>query len=541
MHSEALLPASELGCLNRCAVLLVPAALALAACTSMPGRDQPRPPPSAPTHAANPALLTPFVAAAQEHPGLSGFRLYSAGIDGLLLRLELIAQAQRSLDLQYYIFHGDESGRLVTEALLAAARRGVRVRILVDDGEAVAGDEQLFALAGDPNVAIRIFNPFRYRGHSSTLRGTEYLFSHSRLDYRMHNKLFIADEVVALIGGRNIGEQYFQVDPDSQYADDDVLVTGAETAALGGAFEQFWNSEEAVPVELLIPAQQRDAAAAERLAQRHTEPQKAAAAGSNFSAKLAADEPLADLLAGKAPLSWARAELAYDAPGKRHEEASARAGSLMFAPVAKAIRDTHTQLLVVTPYLIPTGSELKLLEEVAETQGRQVRILTTSLEASTDPLAQAGYRHYRVPLLNAGVELFELRRQPDSPRGTGQSTQMTRYGNFGLHAKLLVFDDSAIYIGSMNFDARSSQLNTEIGLIIHSHELATETTRRFEAMTQPANSYGVTLEEREGKKTLVWSTLKDGQPVQYAREPSHSGWQRFEVSTATMLPLDPEL
>ena len=311
--------------------------------------------------------------------------------------------------------------------------------------------------------------------------------------------------------------------------------------ALGGSFEEFWNSEEAVPAELMIPAQQRDAAAAERLSQRHTEPQKAAAAGSNFTAKLAADEPLADVLAGTAPLSWARAELAYDPPGKRHEAAAERAGSLMFAPVAKAIRDTHRQLRMVTPYLIPTASELKLLQEVAGVQGRQVLILTTSLEASTDPLAQAGYRHYREPLLSAGVELFELRRQPDSPRGTGQSTQMTRYGNFGLHAKLLVFDDTAVYIGSMNFDARSRQLNTEIGLIIHSQELATETTRRFEAMTQPANAYHVTLEDRDGKKTLVWSTVKDGQPVQYLREPSHSGWQRFEVASASMLPIDPEL
>ena len=181
------------------------------------------------------------------------------------------------------------------------------MRILVDDGETVAGEEQLFALAGDPHVAIRVFNPWRYRGHSHTLRGTEYLFSHSRLDYRMHDKLFIADEAVALIGGRNIGEQYFQVDPGSQYADDDIFVTGPETVELGGVFQLFWDSEEAVPVELLVPARERDAAAADALAQRHTTPQKAAAAGSNFTAKLAADQPLADVLAGTAPLSWARA------------------------------------------------------------------------------------------------------------------------------------------------------------------------------------------------------------------------------------------
>ena len=254
-------------------------------------------------------------------------RFYSLGIDGLLLRLELIGQAQRSLDLQYYIFHGDESGRLVTEALLAAARRGVRVRILVDDGETVSGDEQLFALAGDPHVAIRVFNPWRYRGHSFVFRGTEYLFSHARLDYRMHNKLFIADETAALIGGRNIGNQYFQVDPDSQYADDDMFVTGPETMELGKVFEEFWDSENAVPAQLLVPAQQRDAAAAERLAQRHTMPQKAATAGSNFGAKLAADEPLADLLTGKASLAGRALSSPSDQPDKRHEPRSARSGT----------------------------------------------------------------------------------------------------------------------------------------------------------------------------------------------------------------------
>ncbi|HEY7995379.1 MAG TPA: phospholipase D family protein [Steroidobacteraceae bacterium] len=520
--------------------LLAPCALALAACAGLPGRDQPRPPPVAATQPANPALVTSFAAAARAHPGLSGYRFYSLGIDGLLLRLELIGQAQRSLDLQYYIFHGDESGRLVTEALLAAARRGVRVRLLVDDGETVSGDEQLFALAGDPHVEIRVFNPWRYRGHSFVFRGTEYLFSHARLDYRMHNKLFIADETAALIGGRNIGNQYFQVDPDSQYADDDVFVTGPETIELGKVFEEFWNSENAVPAQLLIPAQQRDAAAAERLAQRHTVPQKAATAGSSFGAKLAADEPLADLLTGKASLAWASAELASDQPDKRHEPPDERIGNLMFAPVANAIRATQGRLLMVNPYVIPTQQELKLLQESCAA-GRKVSILTTSLEATNDPAAEAGYTHFRVPLLQAGVELFEVRRQPDSTRGTGQSAHMTDYGNFGLHAKLLVFDDSAIYVGSMNYDARSRRLNTEIGLIIHSQELATQATRRFEAMTQPANAYRVTLEERSGKPTLIWSTVKDGEPVQYEREPARSGWERFEVRSLAVLPIDPEL
>ena len=189
-----------------------------------------------------PALTQPFAGAARTHNGASGFRLYSAGVDGLLLRLELIAQAKSSLDLQYYIFHGDESGRLITEALLHAAQRGVRVRILVDDAESAAGDEQVLALAGEPHVAIRIFNPWRYRGHNRFVRGVEFAFSRARLDYRMHNKLFVADGAIALLGGRNIGDQYFQVDPESQFADDDVFVTGPVVPTLAGTFEQFWDS-----------------------------------------------------------------------------------------------------------------------------------------------------------------------------------------------------------------------------------------------------------------------------------------------------------
>jgi len=520
----------------RRAALAAPLLLALAACAGLPGRDRPRPPEAPATQAPNAALLAPAAAAAA-HPGQSAFRLYSTGVDGLLLRLELIASAHRSLDLQYYIFRGDESGRLLTEALLAAAQRGVRVRILVDDGEVAKGDDQLYALAGDPHVAIRVFNPWHYRGKSMTLRGLEYLTHHERLDYRMHNKLFIADGALALIGGRNIGDQYFQVDPDAQYADDDALVAGPVTAALADCFAQFWASETAVPVEFLEPARLRDAAAARALAARHTAPQKAAAAGSDFSARLAAGEPLASALDGATPLTWASAELARDLPDKRHEPPSARSGSLMFAPIAQAIRATRTQFVMVTPYLVPTGGELQLLEEV----GGHARILTTSLEATTDPLAQAGYMHDRVPLLESGVQLYELRRDPDSPRGTGQPAHMSRYGNLGLHAKLLVFDEQALYVGSMNYDARSRRLNTELGLIVHSPVLAGEALRRFEAMTQPANAYHVTLKQQGSDPQLVWSTQRAGRPVELTREPARSPWQRLEVHTLKLLPVDGEL
>jgi putative cardiolipin synthase len=527
---------------GRCWPLLLCYALAASGCAGLPGRDVPRPAAVKLEHEPNAALTQPFAANPRMRDGDSGFRLYSLGIDGLLLRVELITQAKSSLDLQYYIFHGDESGRLITEALLQAARRGVRVRILVDDGETVAGDEQLFALAAEPHVAIRVFNPWHYRGHNGFLRGLEFAFHKSRLDYRMHNKLFVADDAIALVGGRNVGDQYFQVDPQSQFADDDVFVTGPLVPILAKTFEQYWDSRLAIPVQALAPHRQLDARTVAELAARRTPAQKAAAADTHYEQKLAAGEPLASVLSGAAPLSWATAELACDSPDKKQVAEGERAGSLMFGLVAKNIRATHAELLMVTPYLVPNPEELELLSGLGAT-GRRVRILTTSLEATNDPFAEAGYAHYRVPLLQSGVELFELRTHPESTRGSGQSAKMTRYGTYSLHAKLLVFDRSAVFVGSMNYDARSRWLNTEIGLVIHSPDLAAQSARRFEAMTQPASAYVVSLQHAnpQGPPQLIWSTVEQGRAVSYRSEPSRNMWQRLEMRALSLLPLDQEL
>jgi putative cardiolipin synthase len=517
-------------------------AIILAGCTTLPGRDYPRPPPAPLTNPPNPDLVQPFAAAAHAHGAQSGFRLFSVGVDGLLLRLELIGEAHSSLDLQYYLFHGDESGRLITEALGQAASRGVRVRILVDDAETVAGDEQLFALAGQPNVEIRVFNPWRYRGHNGFMRDVEYLFSHSRLDYRMHNKLFVADGTVALIGGRNIGDQYFQIDPESQFADDDVFATGPVVKDLAATFEEFWNSDLAIPVQALLPAKATGAAAAQALAQRTTAPQKAASAGRDYEEKLAAGEPLAGVLGGQSALAWAPAEVVCDSPDKGRQAPGSRVSDLLFEPVAQQIEATQSELILVSPYLVPTEGELRLLQERRAEQ-RSVRILTNSLEATTDVRAQAGYMHYRVPLLESGVQLYEIRARPQNRRGTGQSAKMSQYGNFALHAKLLVFDRSGVFVGSMNYDQRSRRLNTENGLIIHSAELAEQTARRFAAMTQPQNAYAVTQQPdaRGDRAHLEWDTVEAGHPVSLHDEPARSSWQKFEVHFLELLPLDREL
>ena len=475
-----------------------------------------------------------FATAAHEHGEKTGYRVISIGVDGFLMRMEMINTAERTLDLQYYILHGDESGRLLTDALIRAADRGVRVRLLLDDGETMPGDEQIFSIAGRANVEIRIFNPFAYRGYNKLLKGAEYLLNHSRLDYRMHNKLIVSDNSMALVGGRNIGDQYFQIDPESQFADDDVFVAGPTVHELSQTFDEFWNSTLAIPVEALhgINAHARH---------QKAYADKADKAGFDYRSKLDSGEPLAGILAGRLPLIWADAQVACDRPEKRRTADRPGAGSLMYEPVAHAVAQVHSELLIVSPYVVPSKDELHLLDDRVEHKVR-IRILTNSLESAPQLSAHSGYMHYRTELLKDGIELYEVRSRLGNSRGSGQSTKLSRYGKYALHAKLYVLDRERLYIGSMNLDQRSRHLNTELGLIIDSAELSQETAKRFEAMTLPENSYTVTFPSDGEKSThLVWRTVENGTSVEYKAEPARHAWQRIEVKFLALLPLDSEL
>ena len=487
-----------------------------------------------------------FAGAAQAHGGTSGFRIITVGVDGLLTRVQMIDAAERTLDLQYFIFRGDETGRLVTDALLRAADRGVRVRVLIDDGDTVAGDEQIIALDAHPAIEIRIFNPFAYRGHVRLLRTGEFLFNASRLDYRMHNKLLVVDNAVALIGGRNIGNQYFQVDPESQFADDDVFAAGPIARQLSATFDEYWNSRFAIPVEALGRHKRTTAALVghrERASKRPGQPlQPLSTGGVDYVKRIATGEPYASMISGRFPLVWAHAQVVCDSPDKKHVENGALAGRLMTRPVGDAAGAVQSELLMVTPFYVPADEEVQLLRDLRQRKVR-VRILTNSLESAPDLVAQSGYLHYRVSLLEDGVELFEVRSLLGSARGSGQTATLSRYGNYALHAKLFVFDRRKLFIGSMNFDKRSKRLNTEVGLIIDSQELAQQTAVRFEAMAQPENSYALALrpESVGGPPPLVWRTREDGRSVEYVREPARSRWQRLKVKLLSLLPLGGEL
>ena len=513
------------------------------ACSSLPpGHDFPRIDSRAMIHPEQTKLGAQLENATREHDGNSGFYLQSFGADGFLTRMQMINAAERTLDLQYFIFRGDDSGRLVTDAALRAADRGVRVRLLIDDGETIAGDDQITPLSAHRSVEIRVFNPFRYRGHHTALRVAEYVFNHSRLDYRMHNKLMVVDNSVALIGGRNIGDQYFQVSAEEQYADNDVFAVGPIVREISASFDEFWNNALSIPSEALTAGETSHGALREHRELTTEEPAEVNADGIDFVKRVNSGEPFAGMMSGRLPLVWAPAQLISDSPDKKSVVDGSRVGRLMLRPVANATLAAQSELLMITPYLIPGDEGMQIFKEL---RGRDVRIriLTNSLMSSAVLLAHSGYMGYRVPLLEDGVELYEIRSMLGNTHGSGQTTAMSRNGTYSLHAKMFVFDRQRIFVGSMNFDQRSMHLNTEVGLLIDSPELAQELVRRFEAMVQPANAYELKLQpDKKGSgQHLIWRTFEDGQMIDLQKEPARSGWQKFKVDFLSLLPLDDEL
>jgi putative cardiolipin synthase len=511
-------------------------------CASLPpGAEYQKQPSAAYAHPEQTQISQAFAPAAAAHSGRSAFRILSRGTDGFTMRIELIHQAEHALDLQYFIYRQDQTGKIITEALLQAADRGVHLRLLVDDGASAPGDGQIAVLAAHPNIEVRIFNPFSYRGESVALRAMEFAFHHRRLDYRMHNKLLVADNASALIGGRNVGDQYFQIDPQGQYADDDLFVFGPTVQKLSATFDSYWNSALAIPVEALAggrPSAAQLAAYREVLEDAH---RKAQDAGADFMREAASGEPLSGILDGALPVVWAGAQVVCDPPDKMHHHEQGVRGAFAYEPIAQALAEVHTELLMITPYFIPTPHEAQALKDLRQRNVR-VGILTNSLESTTEVSAHAGYQRHRTEMLKAGVELHEVRASPENARGSGQSVALSRYGNYGLHAKLYAFDRSRLFIGSMNFDQRSARLNTEIGLLIDSGELAQQAIARYDAMTQLGSSYEVSLQsDGDGRSHLVWRTSVGGRLIETRREPSRNAWRRLQDDFLEVLPIDDEL
>jgi len=520
----------------RASVVAVVVLLQLAGCATLPpGLDAPKPESTALEHPETLALGRQVKAQAKLHPGLSGFRLLVDGTDSFALRMTLARRAQRTIDAQYFLFRQDDTGKLLLAALREAADRGVRVRLLIDDAVTHEDDSVIRPLAAHPNIEIRIYNPYVIRGELGMLRWTEFALEGQRLNYRMHNKLFVADNAVVVTGGRNVGDAYFQASSDVELGDFDLLVAGPMVQQMSQSFDLYWNDKLAVPVEALWGGKPtaeeydhcRDALAAHEKKM----------ADSDYMRTLPKRDLLADVLSGRKSLVWAKATYAYDEPDKAQLARDGEKNRFMWRRVATAAEDAQQELIIISPYLVPGGSEMKLLRRLRE-RGVRVRILTNSLASTDMPIAHAGYIRYRLPLLEEGCELSEVRPllgEPETEHGLIKSGSSE---HFALHAKVFVIDRQRVFVGSMNFDRRSLSVNTEIGVIIESPELAKIIAARFEAIARPENSYRLELETAGGSHNVQWTTAVDGKRVSFDTEPDVDAGKRTLIQMLSLLPLD---
>lgn len=526
-------------------LLVVFAAILLAflsGCASLPpGSDFPRTESLALEQPGETRLGRAFEAAARPHGGKSGFRLQPIGIDGFLARVQMTDAAEKTVDVQYYIFQEDDTGKLLTDAILRAADRGVRVRVLLDDLDVSGRDKQISTLGGHSRIEIRLFNPFAYRGSNQLLRALEFTLNAQRLNRRMHNKLFVVDNAAAIVGGRNIGDEYFQTAPrDIEFGDYDVFAVGPVVRKLSETFDAYWNSAIAIPLAAFI----KDKSAAVWLEEYRgvLNEHRVQMQDTDYVKKLATGQPLGGMISGKLPLSWSEAVVICDPPEKVTAADGDATSRPYRRPLAEAAAALQAELLAVTPYLVPGKRGLDRIKELRERNVR-VRVLTNSFESTDVQAVHAGYVNYRRPLLEQGVELYEVRGIPNEPRASGGPLQSAGSGRFALHAKVFVFDRRRLYIGSMNFDRRSMRLNTELGLIIDSPELAKQIAARFESIARPANSYVVMLRQDDagGRGRLAWRTEEDGKLVEYDKEPGQTAWQGLMINLLSMLPLEEQL
>jgi putative cardiolipin synthase len=514
--------------------------LLLAACASLPpGSDYPKATSIALTRPEQTRMGQQLAAAKAEHAGLSGFKLLPVGVDSFLLRMEMAEAAARTLDVQYFVIQSDDTGQLLIEALLGAADRGVRVRVLLDDAGSFGRDAQVRTLAGYPNVEMRLFNPFAYRGDLEFVHVAEYLGDSERLNYRMHNKLFVVDNEIGIVGGRNVGDEYFQGGRDFEFGDYDIIAAGPIVDQISNSFDAFWNSPMAIPIEALAeaePSAQDLVGYRDVLASHHAHMTES---GAPYMRSLLAGEPLAAMMSGKSSLVWAKAEVIYDSPEKEKVQDGERSGRLLRHRLGEVAKQVQAELLIVSPYLVPGPAGMKFIEGLRE-RNISVRILTNSLASTDMSIVHSGYQAFREPLLASGVQLYEVRPVLGQPVVRGNQLKSPSSGLFALHAKVFVFDRQRVFVGSMNLDPRSMYLNTEIGLIIDSPELARQIALRFADIAQPANSYVLTLGEADGigQRHLVWRTLENGKTVDFHDEPAVTPWQRMKVDMLSLLPLD---
>ncbi len=458
----------------------------------------------------------------QAHPGRSGVFALADGRDAFAARVLLADASGCSLDVQYYSWNGDKTGTLLFEALRRAADRGVRVRLLLDDNNTAGLDTVLAALNSHPNIEVRLFNPFMHR----RWRVLSFLTDFRRLNRRMHNKSFIADRQACIIGGRNVGDEYFDAGQGVSFVDLDVLAIGPVVEDVSVDFERYWSSESSYPAERVLARVSQTAIAEVSAAAARVEKDPAAVA---YMRAIANSKYVQQVLAGELAFKWSTVQMVSDNPAKGL--GLARDEELMWTRLKQVLQTPRLELELVSPYFVPGRDGVEYFSTLAR-QGIKVRILTNSLAATDVAAVHSGYARRRKPMLEAGVEIFEM--EPEFSFAPTKAHGALGSSNASLHAKTFSIDRSRVFVGSFNFDPRSQRLNTELGFVIDCPAIAQAIADAFASII-PARAYQVRL---SAAASLQWVEQRDGEEVVYDREPRAGFALRAFVGMLSMLPIE---
>ena len=506
--------------------LLPPLLMLAAACAPLPERPALPAEQAIPVAAGDGAIDEVVGQAEAGHPGQSGFRLVSDGREAFAIRHLTARVAARSLDVQTYIWHDDLTGLVLATALLDAAERGVKVRLLLDDMDARAKQYIMAGLDTHPNIEIRVFNPLASRSGTLSM-AFEFLGSFSRLNHRMHNKSWIADNRLAVVGGRNIGDEYFAASDEVNFVDLDFAMIGPVVRDVSASFDRFWNSAAAYPVAVLQkdpPTEADLQSLRDRFGPAYQE-----ATRSPYAESLKQDDAIRRMTTGDWPMTWTREyRFVSDAPLKAKDEDESVERSAVAVALRDAVLKTRNSVSIISPYFVPGENATGWLVDAAQA-GKQVGILTNSLAANDVAAVHGGYSVYRKKLLRGGVALWELK-----PEG-GAAIDSSLFGSSGasLHTKALTIDGEVLFVGSFNLDPRSAILNTEQGVLVGSPELARQLENLFDLKTAPQSAWRVSLVDGD----LRWS---DG-TQEFEEEPLASAGRRFQAWFARVFPVESQL
>ena len=506
--------------------LLAPLLLLAAACAPLPERPALPAEQAIPVSAGDGAIDEVVGRAEASHPGESGFRLVSDGREAFAIRHLTARAAARSLDVQTYIWHDDVTGLLLATALLEAAERGVKVRMLLDDMDARAKQYVMAGLDAHPNIEIRVFNPLASRSGTLSM-AFEFLGRFSRLNHRMHNKSWVADNRLAIVGGRNIGDEYFAASDEVNFVDLDFAMIGPVVRDVSASFDRFWNSAAAYPVAVLQkdpPAEADLQALKDRFGPAYEKAKQGP-----YAESLQRDDAIQRMTAGDWPMTWTREyRFVSDEPLKAKNEDESVERSAVAVALRDAVLRTEKSVSIISPYFVPGERATGWLVDAAQA-GKQVGILTNSLAANDVAAVHGGYSQYRKDLLKGGVALWELKPE------RGEAIDSSLFGSSGasLHTKALTIDGKVLFVGSFNLDPRSAILNTEQGVLVGSPELARQLEDLFDLKTAPQSAWRVSLVDGE----LRWADHQE----EFDEEPLASAGRRFQAWFARVFPVESQL